>query len=215
MKTLRIDIVSDVVCPWCIIGFKRLSQAMESVADECRFEIAWHPFELNPQLGPEGENADEHLARKYGIGPEEVARNRQHITDMGRRLGFRFHYDADRKVYNTFDAHRILYWAQEQGNQTDISLALFEAYFSDGLNPSAPEVLTSIAERLGLNAQRVSAILESDDYADAVRDAEDHYRRMGIQAVPAYIINERYLISGGQEPDVFIQAFRQIASEAA
>ena len=215
MQTLRIDIVSDVVCPWCIIGFKRLSQAMDSVADEFRFEIAWHPFELNPQLGPEGENADEHLARKYGIGPEEVARNRQHITDMGQRLGFRFHYDADRKVYNTFDAHRILYWAQEQGNQTDISLALFEAYFSDGLNPSAPDVLVSIAERLGLNAQRVNAILESDDYADAVRDAEDHYRRMGIQAVPAYIINERYLISGGQEPDVFTQAFRQIASEAA
>lgn len=215
MKTLQLDIVSDVVCPWCIIGFKRLAQAMDRLTEECHFEVTWHPFELNPQLGPEGENADEHLARKYGIGPEEVARNRQHITELGQSLGFRFHYDADRKVYNTFDAHRILYWAKEQGRQTDLSLALFEAYFSLGQNPSDPDVLAAIADRLQLDGNRVRDILTSDEYAGDVRAAEDHYRRTGIQAVPAYIINDRYLISGGQEPDVFVQAFQQIAKEAA
>lgn len=215
MNTLQLDIVSDVVCPWCIIGFKRLAQAMNRLAGECHFEVAWHPFELNPQLGPEGENADEHLARKYGIGPEEVARNRQHITELGQSLGFRFHYDADRRVYNTFDAHRILYWAKEQGRQTDVSLALFEAYFSLGQNPSDPGILAAIADRLELDGTRVREILSNNEYAEEVRAAEDHYRRMGIQAVPAYIINERYLISGGQEPDVFVQAFRQIAAEAA
>lgn len=214
MTAIRLDIVSDVVCPWCVIGYKRLELAMQELAGEMQFEIDWQPFELNPDLPPEGENATEHLMRKYGISREQTEENRNRIAVIGRELGFEFQAGDERRIYNTFDAHRVLHWAREQGQQTPLSLALFHAYFTEGRNPSDPAVLREAAEAQGLDGAEVEAIVASDRYAQEVRAAEQRYVAAGIRGVPAYVINRQYLISGGQEPATFIQAFRQIAAEA-
>ncbi len=213
MQTIKLDIVSDVVCPWCVIGYLRLQRAMEQLKDELRFEIDWHPFELNPDMPPEGENIVEHVQRKYGISTAASAENRERIAAAGREFGFEIRMSDDRRIYNTFDAHRVLHWAREQGRQEAFNQALFKAYFTDGKNPSDPELLQETARNLGLDAAEVRDILDSDRYAAAVRQEEQQYTAAGIQAVPAYIINGKYLISGGQEPATFVAAFRQIASE--
>lgn len=214
MTAIRLDIVSDVVCPWCVIGYKRLELAMQELAGEMQFEIDWQPFELNPDLPPEGENATEHLMRKYGISREQAEENRNRIAAIGRELGFEFQTGGERRIYNTFDAHRVLHWAREQGQQTPLSLALFHAYFTEGRNPSDPAVLREAAEAQGLDGAEVEAIVANDRYTQEVRAAEQRYVAAGIRGVPAYVINRQYLISGGQEPATFIQAFRQIAAEA-
>ena len=214
MQTLKIDIVSDVVCPWCVIGYKRLEIAMEELRDELAFDIDWHPFELNPDMPPEGENIVDHITRKYGTTAEASAQTRQRIAQIGEDLGFEFRMTDDRRIYNTFDAHRVLHWAREQGVQLAFNLALFEAYFTHGENPADPDVLRRIASALGLDDSAVTAILDGDDHAEAVRREEAVYTEAGIHAVPAYIINEKYLISGGQEPATFVRAFRSIAEEA-
>lgn len=214
MTAIRLDIVSDVVCPWCVIGYKRLELAMQELAGEMQFEIDWQPFELNPDLPPEGENATEHLMRKYGISREQAEENRNRIAAIGRELGFEFQAGGERRIYNTFDAHRVLHWAREQGQQTPLSLALFHAYFTEGRNPSDPAVLREAAEAQGLDGAEVEAIVANDRYTQEVRAAEQRYVAAGIRGVPAYVINRQYLISGGQEPATFIQAFRQIAAEA-
>lgn len=211
MRTLKLDIVSDVVCPWCVIGFKRLQLAMRELAGELRFELDWHPFELNPHMPPEGEDAAEHLIRKYGMSAEQVQQNGEHIAAIGRQLGFTFRMAPGRRIYNTFAAHRVLYWARAQGRQTELSLALFCAYFSDGLNPSDPAVLRREAEAVGLDGEEVSAIVAEDRYAQEVRAEEERYTSAGIHAVPAYIVDGQYLISGAQEPATFVKAFRHIA----
>jgi len=213
MPSIKLDIVSDVVCPWCVIGYKRLQLAMQELAGEISFEIDWHPFELNPQMPPEGEDGTEHLMRKYGISAEQVAENRERIAATGRDLGFTFRMGEGRRIYNTFDAHRVLHWARGQGRQTELSLALFEAYFSGGQNPSDPAVLRRVAESVGLDGEEVASIVAGDRYAREVREEEERYTSAGIHAVPAYIINGQYLISGGQEPATFVKAFRHIAGQ--
>lgn len=214
MQKLKIDIVSDVVCPWCVIGYKRLEIAMDRLSDEMAFDIDWHPFELNPDMPPEGENIVDHITRKYGTTPEASAETRQRIAGIGDELGFRFRMTDDRRIYNTFDAHRVLHWAREQGQQFPFNLALFEAYFTHGENPSDREVLQRTARNLGMDAESVAEILDTDRYAEEVRAEESRYMEAGIHAVPAYIINGQYLISGGQEPETFVRAFRSIAEEA-
>lgn len=215
MQKLKIDIVSDVVCPWCVIGYKRLEIAMDELRDELAFDIDWHPFELNPDMPPEGENIVEHITRKYGTTPEASAQTRQRIAEIGESLGFRFNMTDDRRIHNTFDAHRVLHWARAQGEQLAFNLALFDAYFTQGENPADPEVLKRTARTLGMDDGEVAAILESDRYAEEVRAEESRYMEAGIHAVPAFIINGQYLISGGQEPQTFVRAFRSIAEEAA
>lgn len=215
MKTIKLDIVSDVVCPWCAIGYKRLERAMETLGEELRFEIDWHPFELNPQMAPEGENASEHLMRKYSLNPEQLEANRARIAGIGQELGIEFGSGGERRIFNTFDAHRVLYWARLQGQQTAFNLALFQEYFTDGHDPADPAVLRRVAESLGLDGAEVDAILSSDRYAKEVRTEEQRYLDAGIHSVPAYIVNGKYLISGGQEPATFVSAFRQIAAEGA
>lgn len=213
MKTLSVDIVSDVVCPWCAIGYERLERAMQALEGEIAFKIAWHPFELNPDMPPEGEEMGAHLARKYGIDREAAALNRQRIAEIGQSLGLRFATGEGRRIYNTFAAHRVLAWAREQGRQDVFNQALFEAYFAEGENPSDPEVLRRVADGLGLDGEQAAQIARTDRYAEAVRREERQYLEAGISAVPAYIVEQRYLISGGQEPDTFIKAFRSIAAE--
>lgn len=209
---MKIDFVSDVSCPWCVIGLKSLEEAMGRVADQVQAELHFQPFELNPQMPAEGQDIGEHLAEKYGSTPEQLERNREMIRARGQELGFTFTVGARNRVYNTFDAHRLLHWAEEEGRQLALKQALFKAYFTDGENPGSHEVLIRVAGEVGLDAARAAEVLASGDYADAVREREQFYLQQGIHSVPAIIINDRHLISGGQPPEVFEQALRQIAA---
>lgn len=211
---MKIDFVSDVSCPWCVIGLKSLEDALGRVSGEVQAELHFQPFELNPQMPAEGQDIGEHLAEKYGSTPEQSLRNREMIRARGQDVGFTFSMDKRSRIYNTFDAHRLLHWAEEAGEGRQLALkeALFKAYFTDGESPGSHEVLARVAGEVGLDLMRAKAILASDEYADAVRQREQFYLQQGIHAVPAVIINDKHLISGGQPAEVFEQALRQIAA---
>ena len=211
---IKIDFVSDVSCPWCVIGLKSLEQALDNLGELVDAEIHFQPFELNPQMPPEGQDLDEHLLQKYGATPEQFAGTRQAIRDRGEELGFLFRMDRRDRIYNTFDCHRLLHWAGEEGRQLDLKLALFRAYFTDGQNPGAREVLLQAVADVGLNVERAREILETQAYEEEVRALQRHYQQAGISAVPAVVINDRYLIQGGQPVATFESALRQIARES-
>ncbi|MEJ1097819.1 MULTISPECIES: DsbA family oxidoreductase [unclassified Pseudoxanthomonas] len=215
-KPIKIDFVSDVVCPWCAVGLNALEQAIARVGDELQVELHFHPFELNPQMAAEGEDVTEHLTRKYGISEAQVAQNGEAIRVRGEALGFTFDMARRRRIYNTFDAHRLLHWAGELGaqQQRDLKHALLRAYFTEGENVSSPEVLAKVAEEVGLDGARAKAILASDEYAEAVRAQETFYQQQGIQAVPSVIFNDRHLVQGGQPVELFEQALRQLSGIA-
>ena len=215
MQQLRIDFVSDISCPWCIIGLKSLEQALARASDALTAEIHFQPFELNPQMAPEGEDIGEHLLRKYGASEEQGARTREMIRARGAELGFTFDLQARSRIYNTFDAHRLLHWAGLQGRQHALEMALFEAYFTHGHSPADHAVLVRAAGTTGLDTAEAAEVLASGAYADAVREREQLFQQRGITAVPAVIVNGRHLISGGQPPEVFEQALRQIAAQTA
>ncbi len=211
---LKIDFVSDVSCPWCVVGLRSLEQALERIGDDVTTDLHFQPFELNPQMPPEGQDIAEHIGQKYGSTPEELQRNQEAIRARGEALGFTFNMDKRSRIYNTFDAHRLLHWAALEGLQPDLKRALFAAYFTDGRNPSDRDVLIDIAQQVGLDPARAREILESDLYAAEVRQREQLYQQHGIQAVPSVIINDTYLIQGGQPVELFEQALRKIASES-
>uniref|UniRef100_UPI0025EE9B0F DsbA family oxidoreductase n=1 Tax=Rhodoferax sp. OV413 TaxID=1855285 RepID=UPI0025EE9B0F len=180
---------------------------------EIEVQMRFQPFELNPQMAPEGEDTAEHLHKKYGSTPEQAAAMRENIRARGEALGFTFNMDKRARIYNTFDAHRLLHWAEDTGRQTALKKALFDAYFTEGKDPSQHAVLVQAAELVGLSGDEARAVLEGDEFADAVREQEQFYLNAGIGSVPAVVINDRHLISGGQPPEVFEQALRQIAAE--
>ena len=206
---LRIDFVSDVACPWCAVGLLSLEQALERMRGEVQVDLHFQPFEINPQMPPEGEDAAEHLAKKYGLTEAELASNQARIRERGAELGFTF--AARKRVHNTFDAHRLLHWAGIDGKQLALKHALLRAYFTDGENVSDHATLLRIASNVGLSTERAGAILASDEYASDVRIAEQFYLDNGIHGVPAIIIDQHHLISGGQPVDVFERALREIA----
>lgn len=210
---LKIDFVSDVSCPWCVIGLKSLEQALDHLGPEVTADIHFQPFELNPQMAPEGEDIVEHIAQKYGSTPEQMQANREGIRARGAELGFTFNMEMRGRIYNTFDAHRLLHWAELEGRQIDLKRALFAAYFTDGRNPSDHEVLIDVASRVGLDPQQAREILASDRYAAEVRQRQQLFGQLGIRAVPSVIVNDKYLIQGGQPVAVFEQALRKIAAE--
>ena len=212
MKTLRIDIVSDVVCPWCAIGLASLEQALQRTQGEVAADIHFQPFELNPQLPAEGEGIGEHLQRKYGMDPAQLADNQERIRARGAALGFVFDFNARSRIWNTFDAHRLLHWAGIEGGQRALKHALLQAYFSEGRNVADHATLVDIASGAGFDAGRAQAILTSDDYAAEVREAERFFTRNGINGVPAVIIERKHLVSGGQPVEVFERALREIAA---
>lgn len=211
---MKIDFVSDVSCPWCAIGLKALEKAIDRIGDGLAVELHFQPFELNPQMPPEGQDTTEHLTQKYGSTPEQLAANREAIRARGAALGFTF--NQRERVYNTFDAHRLLHWAGLESRSSELALkhALLVAYFTDGDDVSSHENLARIAGAAGLDQERARQILESGKYTEEVRMQEQKYLANGIQSVPAVIINDRHLISGGQPVEVFEQALRQIAGGA-
>lgn len=218
--TLKIDFVSDVSCPWCVIGLRALDQALERVKGDVRAELHFQPFELNPGMAAGGQEITEHITQKYGITPEQADANRENIRRRGAELGFKFSMASEpgggrHRIYNTFDAHRLLHWAGLEGAapQKALKEGLFKAYFTDGQSPASYEVLVRAAAQAGLDAARAGEVLSSDAYADDVREREQFYLHQGIHSVPAVIINDRHLVSGGQPPEVFEQALRQIAAQ--
>ena len=210
MQTLQIDIVSDIACPWCAIGYARLEQAMAELDGEMAFTVEWHPFELNPDSSGDGEPILEALSRKYGRSPEEMEKAQSDMMEIAAGLGLNFERMQERLTRNTFNAHRLVTWAGEQGRQTEMKKAFFEAYFGRAEDISDDQVLVRCVEAVGLDGAQARRILEGDDYAEQVRQAETQSQQAGISAVPAFIINQQYLISGAQEPDTLTQAFRQI-----
>lgn len=214
-KSMKIDFVSDVSCPWCIIGLRALEEALGRVGGLVEAAITFQPFELNPSMPPEGQNIVEHIGQKYGSSPEQSARSREMIRTRAAELGFTMNMFEESRIYNTFDAHRLLHWAKLQGRQKQLKNALFEVYFTEGLDPSNHDVLVTAAAAAGLDSDQAREVLTSGRYADEVREEEQLWQSRGISAVPAVIINERYLISGGQPVETFEKALRAIATENA
>ena len=214
-RTLKIDFVSDIVCPWCAVGLGGLEQALEQLKGEVEADIHFQPFELNPHMAPEGENIVEHIGRKYGASPEQSANNRAMIRERGAEVGFTFNSGDDARIWNTFDAHRLLHWAEGEGRQRELKKALLAAHFTDGRNPSDRATLVEIAREAGLNADRAAEELASDGFAAEVRERQAFYRQAGVNAVPAVIVEDKYLISGGQPASVYVEALREIAAKTA
>lgn len=210
---LKVDFVSDVSCPWCVIGLNAFEQALERIGSDIQADIHFQPFELNPDMPAGGQDISEHIQQKYGSTPEQSAANREAIRARGAELGFTFGMGQRSRIYNTFDAHRLLHWAQGEGKEYALKRALFTAYFTDGRDPSSHDVLSDLAQQVGLDGPRARAILESDEFAAEVRTQEELYLNNGIHSVPAMIINDKYLLQGGQPVEVFEQALRKILSE--
>lgn len=208
---VKIDFVSDVVCPWCAIGLSSLLRAMRAVEEEVQVDLHFQPFELHPDMGPEGADINEYLAAKYGMNAEQLEQSRRTIEERGAAVGFTFRLNRRSRTWNTFDAHRLLHWAGLQGHQLALKRLLLEAYFSEGKNPSDADTLVALCVQAGLDATLARQVLEQGTYGKEVRAIEQYYQQRGIHSVPAIVINDRHLISGGQPPEVFEQALRHIA----
>ena len=217
MAKLRIDFVSDVVCPWCAVGLASLEQALRQLQGEVEAELHFQPFELDPDMPAGGMDVAENLKRKYGMSDAQLAENQARIRDRGAELGFTFDFNARSRTWNTFDAHRLLHWAAVEVPERQLPLkrALLVANFSEGRDISDPAVLVEVAAGVGLDATRARAVLDDGEFADAVRDAEKFFQGLGIRSVPAVIVERRHLISGGQPPEVFERALREIAAAGA
>jgi predicted DsbA family dithiol-disulfide isomerase len=209
-QTLQIDIVSDVVCPWCIIGYRQLEQAL--AASGTAHEIHWHPFELNPDMPPEGQNLAEHLAEKYGASAEQSKQNRARISQVGAELGFEFSFSDDMRMHNTFNVHQLLHWAEQQGRMHDLKQALFAAHFTHRRNLSDDAVLADVAAEIGLDRVEALAVLADQRFAAVVREAEHYWQSQGISGVPAIIFNQRHLVSGAQGVENFTRVLAQLAT---
>lgn len=212
---MRIDFISDIVCPWCAIGLYSLEAAAARIPG-LALDLHFHPFELNPGMGAQGQDIEEHLAEKYGASPAALAGTRQAIRERGAELGFTFSMQARSRIYNTRDAHRLLHWAAQAHPtlQRALKVALLKAYFTDGRNVSDPDVLLAVAVAAGLPEAQARDLLHSRQYDDDVQAAEDEVHAQGIHAVPAIIVNQRHLIRGGQSVDAFEHMLRQVMAEA-
>ncbi len=210
---IRIDIVSDVVCPWCIIGYKQLERALGESGVTA--ELGWHPFELNPQMSEEGENLREHLAAKYGTTPEGSRQARARLTELGAELGFAFNYADDMRMYNTFRAHQLLHWAGTQGRQHALKMALFAAVFTHRRDVNDIEVLAEVAASIGLPRASALAVLTEGHFAEAVREEEAFWTSRGITGVPAMVFDQRYLLVGAQGAATYKRMLEKLAEERA
>lgn len=213
---MRIDFISDVVCPWCAIGLASLDKALAELDGEIAVTLHFEPFELNPDMPAGGEAVDEHLSRKYGTSPEQNAANREAIRARGESVGFTFRMDRRSRIVNTFDAHRLLHWAGLQPDETlqaALKRRLLQAYFTDGEDPSDTDVLLRAAADAGLDPEAAREVLASQAYAEEVREREAFWQASGIRAVPSVVVNQRHLLQGGQPPEVYRDALRQIAAE--
>lgn len=210
-SVVQVDIVSDVMCPWCIVGYKQLEQALSAVGVGAY--IRWHPFELNPNMPPEGQDLAEHIGEKYGQTPEQSAQNRKMLTDLGADLGFDFKFSADSRIVNTFEAHQLLDWAQEHGLQHPLKMALFQAHFTDGKDVSQRDVLVDVAASVGLDAAAAAEVLNSGSQAKQTRARQKFWTDRGISGVPSMVFDGRYLLTGAQGADTYAQMLQKVMAE--
>ena len=208
MDTLKIDIVSDVVCPWCVIGFRNLKKAMEELKSELDFEISWKPYELHPEIPQEGYDKKLYMLQKFGSASNKSRYDE--ITKMGESLNFNFNFSKTERIPNTFMSHRLMWKSEEYNLQTELSEALFTAYFTDGLDIGSKEILSEISESVGMNKNEILNFLNSDEGGQETADLEMNFIEKSIGAVPTYFINDKYIIQGGQEPETFISFLRKI-----
>ncbi len=215
IPTLKIDIVSDVVCPWCAIGYAQLQRAIADLGDRAEIDIRWHPFELVPDMPPEGKSTADHLRDRYGASPEQGQANRQCIVETGAALGIDFRYSDTSRIYSTHKAHQLLTWADEQGKQTALKLALFKAYFTGQRNISDSDILVEIAGSVGLDPALARSHLDAGSYADQVSAEMEHWIDQNVTGVPAFIINGKYMIPGAQDAETFGRIFDRILQKEA
>ncbi|NNK15579.1 MAG: DsbA family oxidoreductase [Sulfitobacter sp.] len=208
---VQIDIVSDVMCPWCIVGFRQLEQALAMVGAGAY--VRWHPFELNPHMPPEGQNLTEHIAEKYGSTPEQSAQNRKMLTDLGESLGITFNFSDDSRIVNTFAAHQLLGWAQSQGLQHPLKTALFDAHFTQGQNVSDIDVLLNVAESVGLDREAAAKVLATGSHAEETRAHQQFWTSRGISGVPSMVFDGRYLLTGAQGAETYAQMLTKVIGE--
>lgn len=213
MNKLTIDLVSDVVCPWCVVGFKRLQLALDSIADQVEVEVEFHPFELNPEMPAGGQELREHIAEKYGSTPEQSQQVRDMLSAIGNQIGFEFRWGEGARIYNTFKAHQLLTWAEQYHKKTQLKMALFDAYFTQNQPVDKDAVLIQAVREIGLDEAEAQAALDSGEFASQTREELNFWKGLGISSVPSYVINKKHLISGAQEPQVLAQALLEIAQE--
>jgi predicted DsbA family dithiol-disulfide isomerase len=214
-RTVKIDFVSDIVCPWCALGATALERAISNLTGEVQVQLTYKPFELNPDMPAAGEHAIAHMMRKYGRSAEQVADRNAMIIERGAQIGFHFDLEKRSHFHNTFDAHRLLFWAATQGLQQPLKRALLKAYFSDGQNPNDHATLVTLAGTVGLDSQRAQAVLANGEFAKEVRELERFYQQRGIDSVPAMVIDDQQLIAGSQSVAYYEQALRQAAQVPA
>lgn len=209
---IRVDIVSDVVCPWCAVGYKQLEQAVAATGHD--IEIYWHPFELNPQMGDEGQDLREHMTEKYGSTVEQSDQVRGKLKQLGESLDFAFNFAPEGRIYNTFKAHQLIHWASEQGKAHDLKLALLAAYFSDQKDVSDPETLLAVVAQTGLDAEKAREALDTGAFADIVRSKQEFWQSHGINSVPSMIFDRKHLVPGAQGTENYVKILNHLAAEA-
>ena len=208
MDTLKIDIVSDVVCPWCVIGFRNLKKAMHELQSELNFEISWKPYELHPEIPQEGYDKKLYMQQKFGSSNGKSPYNE--IIKIGESIDFVFNFSKTERIPNTFMAHRLLWKAEQYNLQTELSETLFKAYFTDGLNIGSKKILSELCESIGMNKEEIMTFLESGEGGQEIADLEMEFIEKSIGAVPTYFINDKYIIQGGQEPETFVSFLKKI-----
>ncbi|GFD81802.1 DSBA oxidoreductase [Tenacibaculum sp. KUL118] len=211
MQKVTVNMVSDVVCPWCIVGYQRLQKAIETL-DDIDVDIKFHPFELNPNMPQEGQNLREHIMEKYGISEQQSAENRARLAAVGQEIGFTFNFTDDSRMQNTFKAHQLIHFAAENGLEEEMKLSLFNAYFTDGKDVNDLDVLLALAGDIGLDKAEVEEVIQSAKYAQAVREEESVWIQRGIQSVPTFVIGNQG-VAGAQEPATLAAFIRQAASQ--
>lgn len=209
-QKLKIDIVSDVVCPWCTIGYKRLEKAISELGIEDKVDIEWQPFELNPNMPAEGQNVNEHITEKYGSTTEQQNQSKKHMTEVGAELGFTFDYFDEMRMVNTFDAHVLLEYAKDFGKQTELTMALTKAFFSDRKDVSKKDVLKEILLEVGLNADEALTKLDNEEARSEVRSKQDYWKNLGVNSVPTIVFNRKSAVTGAQPVDTFKQVLSEL-----
>lgn len=211
VQKVTVNMVSDVVCPWCIVGYQRLQEAIKTL-DNIEVDIKFHPFELNPNMPAEGQNLREHIMEKYGISEQQSVENRARLVQAGQELGFAFNFTDDSRMQNTFKAHQLIHFAAQNDLEEEMKLSLFNAYFTDGKDVNDLGVLVELAEAVGLNKSDVEQVLKSEKYAQVVREEETLWMQRGIQSVPTFVIGNQG-VAGAQEPATLAAFISQAASQ--
>ncbi len=208
-EKLKIDIVSDVVCPWCTIGYKRLEKAINELGIQDQVTIEWQPFELNPNMPAEGQNVTEHLTEKYGSTLEQQKESKQNMTNVGKELDFTFDYFDEMRMVNTFEAHILLEYAKEFGKQTELKMCLTTAFFSERKDVSKRDILNQALQAVGLNSEEGLAKLDNDQARKEIRTKQNYWKNLGITSVPTIVFNKKSAVTGAQP----IATFKQVLSE--